>query len=39
VLLEVPFGLSLVLAGVLLARADASAPARNRDDTLSVQGA
>ncbi len=39
VLLEVPFGLALVVAGVLLVRADTSTSTRNRDDRLSVQGA
>jgi hypothetical protein len=39
VLLDVPFGLALAVAGVLLFRAEAPASARNRDDRVSVQGA
>jgi hypothetical protein len=39
VLLQIPFGLALAVAGVLLFRADDSSSVRNRDDHLSVQGA
>jgi hypothetical protein len=39
VLLDVPFGLALALAGALLLRAEDPTPARNPDDRVTVQGA
>jgi hypothetical protein len=39
VLLDVPFGLALAAAGVLLVRTAQSTPVRNREDQVTVQGA
>lgn len=39
VLLDVPFGLALAVAGVLLVRTAQSTPVRNREDQVTVQGA